>query len=409
MQNLNIRSKCSVNTNWDADTFVGVKCEDGDISINFPLGFEISAVDRELRRDILLLFSVLASNSNRKDSELMGQANKFDDEVFPIKAYMHIISEYYARGYYKENEVQYSVSKMGKINWNRTIKIRKPYVQGTDVFYLDFVTKKNTVNENELITLIHKFCVYDAFEKIGWLFTKSMPAKAQIKYNYKLFTAVIKEKLTNTFNDRNKMLFRNMLAIIEYQGDKESNQDYKYGTNRFEYVWESMIDKVFGIENKTDYFPKTVWNIDGTDYYNASLEPDTIMIFNNDVYVLDAKYYKYGATCRSCDLPESTSINKKITYGEYIAENQKFKQIHGSNMKVYNAFLMPFNSLKGKYKNNKEICRIGEATSNWKTNDKPYEKVQGILIDVKYLMNINVRHDESEIIKLAGVIDKAVR
>ncbi|MFR5148306.1 MAG: hypothetical protein ACLTER_01140 [Ruminococcus sp.] len=45
-----------------------------------------------------------------------------------------------------------------------------------------------------------------------------------------------------------------------------------------------MIDKVFGIENKADYFPKTSWWIDKTKHENASLEPDTIMISGTNVH-----------------------------------------------------------------------------------------------------------------------------
>lgn len=406
MQELGIRSKCNINTNINTDTFVGIKCEDGDISIHFPLGFSISEEDRGLREDILLLFSILATNSDRKDSELMGQDNILENNAFPIKAYMLIISDYYARGHFKEQEVKYSVAKQGKINWNRTIKTQKPYVQNTNVFYLDFITKKSTVKENELITLIHEYCVYESFEKMGWLFTKAMPAKPRIKYNYKLFMTIIKKKIAETYNDRNKVLFCNMLAIINYKGDKELNKDYRYGTNRFEYIWESMIDKVFGVENKIDYFPKTLWNINNTEYNNASLEPDTIMIFDNNVYVLDAKYYKYGDTGRHCDLPESTSINKQITYGEYIAEQDSFKKIHGQNMKVYNAFLMPFDSTNGIFAVDKDMLWIGQATSSWKPNNKDYERVQGVLIDVRYLMSLNVKKVEEEIIKLADIIEK---
>lgn len=41
MAEFSIRDKCSVNTNWDEDTFVGLKCKDGDFSVHFPLGFVI--------------------------------------------------------------------------------------------------------------------------------------------------------------------------------------------------------------------------------------------------------------------------------------------------------------------------------------------------------------------------------
>ena len=216
---------------------------------------------------------------------------------------------------------------------------------------------------------------------------------------------MLKEKISNTFNDRNRMLFRHMLAIVDFEGDKDSDKNYRYGTYRFEYVWEKMIDKVFGVENKADYFPKTTWYVNEERYDNASLEPDTIMLCGSNVYILDAKNYKYGVTGKAWDLPESTSINKQITYGEYVANGEKFKKKHGNNMKVYNAFLMPFDSLRSKYANNSEMIKVGKAVSNWKDNSEDYKNIQGILIDVKTLMNINVRQEMKEIEKLAELIE----
>ena len=107
----------------------------------------------------------------------------------------------------------------------------------------------------------------------------------------------------------NKGSFNFNGATIDFEGDKDSNKNYRYGTYRFEYVWEKMIDKVFGIENKADYFPKTSWYVKGIRYDNASLEPDTIMLCGNNVYILDAKYYKYGVTGKAWDLPESDLFN----------------------------------------------------------------------------------------------------
>ena len=405
MREINIRSKCRVNSNRDGDTFVGLKCNDGDISINFPIGYHISVDNKELRKDIMLLFTTLAVNTERKESELLGQGSRFDDVEFPLQSYMYIIKDYFARGYYREQEVFYKTAKTGKINWNRTIKTQKPYVQDNEVFYLDLITKKNSIKENELITLIHEYCVYESFERIGWLFTKVMPKKPRIVKREKVFRTVLKEKISETFNDRNRLLFRHMLAIIDFEGDKDSDKNYRYGTYRFEYVWEKMIDKVFGIKNKTDYFPKTMWYVNGDRYDNASLEPDTIMLYGNNVYILDAKYYKYGVTGEARNLPESTSINKQITYGEYVANEQRFKNIHGDDMKVFNAFLMPFDTVESEHTDNLEMLKIGEAVSNWKDNSKEYQRIQGILIDVKTLMNINVRQEMKEIEKLAQLIE----
>ena len=400
--------RCKVNTNWDEDIFVGLKCDGDDISIHFPLGFDISHDEKELRSDILLLLDTIRSTTSRKESEYVQGIKSYEQVSFPVQAYLEVIFDFYKRGYYKEIEVLYNVAKRGKINWNRTIKTQKAYIQDGNAYYLDFVTKNNSLQNDQMITLIHEYCVYESFDKIGWLFTNSMPQKPRIKFNYKMFKGILMDKIAATFNDNNKMLFRNLLAIIDYTGAGFSTRKFQYGTYRFEYVWESLVDKVYGISGKEEFFPKTYWNIDKNVVPNACLEPDTIMLCNNDVYVLDAKYYKYGATKRAVDLPESTSINKQITYGEYIDEQKSFRQKYGDNMKVYNAFLMPFNSQSDKWMTEDKVIRIGQAYGDWKTNLKSYEKVQGIVVDIKYLMKLSTRQNEEEIRVLADKISKYV-
>ena len=400
MSEYRIRDKCHVNSNRDADHFVGIVCDKNDISVHFPLGFHISDDDRELRRDIMLLVATISSTIGHRESGIKYSMEKCHETGFPIQAYLTVINDYFERGYYREHEVEYSVSKRGKINWSRTIRHQKPVIQDGDVFYLNYITRKNTVNENHLITLIHEYCVAESFEKIGWLFTDARPQKPGIKWNEKVFRSVLNEKLSRTFNDRNKRLFKAMLQIVDNLQDEDAPVAYKYGTYRFEYVWEALIDRVYGIEGKADYFPKTSWVVKGKKYDNASLEPDSIMICGKDIYVLDAKYYKYGATGYIGDLPESTSINKQITYGEYVANN-----IAGEN-KVFNAFLMPFDS-NSKLWQSEELLHIGEATGDWRENAEIYEHIQGILVDVKYLMQITVREDSNEIMRLAKCIEDA--
>lgn len=408
MQQASLIDRCKVNTNWDEDIFVGLKCDGDDISIHFPLGFDISHDEKELRSDILLLLDTIRSTTSRKESEYVQGIKSYEQVSFPVQAYLEVIFDFYKRGYYKEIEVLYNVAKRGKINWNRTIKTQKAYIQDGNAYYLDFVTKNNSLQNDQMVTLIHEYCVYESFDKIGWLFTNSMPQKPRIKFNYKMFKGILMDKIAATFNDNNKMLFRNLLAIIDYTGAGFSTRKFQYGTYRFEYVWESLVDKVYGISGKEEFFPKTYWNIDKNVVPNACLEPDTIMLCNNDVYVLDAKYYKYGATKRAVDLPESTSINKQITYGEYIDEQKSFRQKYGDNMMVYNAFLMPFNSKSDKWMTEDKVIRIGQAYGDWKTNLKSYEKVQGIVVDIKYLMKLSTRQNEEEIRVLADKIAKYV-
>lgn len=84
MRKVDIRSKCRVNSNCEKDTFVGLRCSDGDISINFPIGYHISEDDNELRKDIMLLFTTLSANTKRKESDVLRQGNAFDEMEIPV-------------------------------------------------------------------------------------------------------------------------------------------------------------------------------------------------------------------------------------------------------------------------------------------------------------------------------------
>ena len=63
---------------------------------------------------------------------------------------------------------------------------------------------------------------------------------------------------------------------------------------------------------------------------------------------------------------------------------------------------MPYN----KYNENinsecKDYFGIGEAVADWKKSEKDYERVQGILVDVRTLMSIRYKKSTAEIKKLS--------
>ena len=58
----------------------------------------------------------------------------------------------------------------------------------------------------------------------------------------------------NTNNDADKRLFRSMIAMIEFMDDRTIDKQFYFGTDKFENVWEKLIDKFFGVLNKQDYF-----------------------------------------------------------------------------------------------------------------------------------------------------------
>lgn len=53
-----------------------------------------------------------------------------------------------------------------------------------------------------------------------------------------------------------------------------------------------------------------------------------------------------------------------------------------------------------------ELGYIGEAYSEWKDNTETYERVEGVLLDTKMLMEMNMRQDMKKIQELADFIEK---
>ena len=407
-----ILKRCHVNKNDEGDRFVGVKADSENAMVYFPVGYKLPDTDEEIRRDIIHLIAVLAEFTNRSDMLLAMQKFEAPQSVdFPINAYMTVINYYLEQNaYYTEKEPTFKTSDRGKIDWPQTLRKQRPLFQpnGSPVF-TQYTVRHNSPNDNNLITQIHKYCVYESFQKLGWLFTSDVPPRPTIEKNTKMFLSALNDKLAKTNNDKDKRLFSAMISMLNYIDEQTSQKQFYFGTDSFEYVWEKLIDRVFGVRDKEKYFPRTRWKLrGGRQRVNYALEPDTIMLCNNKIYVLDAKYYRYGITGNPQHLPESTSINKQITYGEYIATQERFIRQYGGTVPVYNAFLMPYSREKNPFGLTTVFGNIGEASGDWKGNDKAYERVQGIVVDVRYLMYHYMGTHENKILRMAETIEVAL-
>ena len=361
----NLRQRCHINTNDDGDNFVGVKADSDNAIIYFPIGYNLPQNDAELRSDINNLFSVLSTFMKR---DKIVESSKFEAPRtvdFPIHAYLTIIRIFLNNSgeYYIESDPEYKTAATGKTSWPKTLRNQRALVQrnGTIVF-TNFTVRITTPNINKEITQIHRYCVYEAFEKLGWLYVPFMPEKPSYYPNNKASIQILNKKLASTNNDKEQQLFSAMKSMLEYLDKDTKEMQFYFGTDYFESIWEKMIDKAFGIENKEEFFPKTRWILDfGDGIGKKPLIPDTIMIFNNKYYVIDSKFYRYGRTCDSNHLPNGTDINKQITYAEYI---EKAKSINAEN--IYNCFLMPFNQEKNGFSTTENIKNIGEAIGEWR-------------------------------------------
>ncbi|HEL2150947.1 LlaJI family restriction endonuclease [Streptococcus suis] len=402
---------CKNATNKEGDTFVGIRSElvDGNhsLTIYFPLGYDISKDETLVRLEIIQLLTVLQDYNDEQSQVASITPEQLLKTVrFPAQAYIRVMSDFLNNGYYKMSEDEFKVGQSGAISWNRTRKHIEPIVTKKGIVYPQYMVRQHSETDKQLITEISQYCVYESYVKIGWLYKMPTVFKPVQTREVEVYKSYIHNMRLSATKDRDKQLFSAMYDILNFTNQEDEPEEFYFGTNRFEYIWERLIEATFGNVKKEHYFPRTKWILNiGRDKVNAAIEPDTVMKKDKDIYVLDAKYYKFGQTLNVTHLPESTSINKQISYGEYIQTNDKFEDEREQGMQVYNAFLMPYDSNSKPYNDvDSKYYSIGEAVAEWKNSTETYERVQGILVDVKHLISNAVRPSNNEIATLSETI-----
>lgn len=424
-------------------SFVGIKIEDNRPKIYFPMGYRASKPPEDIcKQDFYQLIAVLNDKSLQSCfSEEDLKKSRLD---FPFYAYLSVLQYYLDFGYFVESETIYKKGFSGKISWPRTIKRIKSQVvkdeEGHDqVVYLNLITRKTSYREDNLITLVHKFCVKEAAQLIGPLYgiSENEVEEPELLFDYELFAEVIQDKIAATFNDKHLELFHAMLKMVRYLGNKEnrgedgSENEPLFGVNKFAPVWEAMVDKIFGRlpqgVAKDKFNPHLRWN-DGcrdekldeseeeivlNDPKRSTLRPDTIMVMGEGVYILDSKYYKYGLTKRSAHLPGAESVCKQMAYAEYVEKmlGDPSTPLHfaqDDTLSIYNAFVMPYCAdAEGASASSAtfQMKRVGYIYGDWKNvedENRPYHKIHCILLDMKSVMRnyANNPAAQSELAKL---------
>ncbi len=398
----NLRDICYVSSNNLDDNYVGIKFLDDEIKVFFPIGYEIPTNNVECRKSILGLLKTISIESKILKNDLNG--NDKNNKI-PFDSFLWIINDYLNNGLYVDKEKKYIRGQNGKINWKKTLNTQF-YISGKNAIYLNPYVEKNTLESN-IITDIHAYCVGVSINYIGWLFGDiSIPSNNIIEKRLDYYLTILNKTIISSFDDYKKTLLFNLKKILEMIDSNNKLTLKDYGTNKYEYVWEYMVNKVYGNEKVELYFPNSKYRLVGFNnyVYSSNLRPDTVFSIDKDVYILDSKYYKFGITKNTMHLPNTDSIQKQITYGEHIKTNFKnFK-------KVYNAFILPFNKNNNPFGLNNNIEYVGFAESSWKNNlsNNFYEKVSVILLDTKYLIDCYNKYTDNSLEKMAASIQNVI-
>ncbi|QZX49471.1 hypothetical protein [Mycoplasma sp. E35C] len=353
--------KLSIEDDYENDDLVEINDDKKDLILN----------DIQLILESIYLLSKHASENDEQDEEL--------DHNLPLKAMEYIINDYLINKRYINNQKEYKVGIYDKINWKRTLQ-NQPFISNTNIIYPYFVSEIKTHKDN-LITEIYMYCVKQSFDYFGWFYDLQFDETIDYNqlFNPDKYLAAIDSELHKTFIEQSQERLVNMRNIISFFARKKANnQNLGYGIDKYELVFEKMLDKLFSnVTDKSIFYPQGYWKIDDKNELKTPLRPDCIMVDNNDLYIIDAKYYRYGISKNPNDLPDSSNMAKQIIYGQY----NYFRNIYNH---VYNIFILPY---KKQNKDDQTLKYFGYASLNWNYENLDHQKIRGLFIDLNFLVN----------------------
>lgn len=414
------------------DSFVGIKFENDVIGLYIPSLYNIGLKENVIewqdikwedisggkivfKENVLrLLKSISIANTREfqtgKAYVKLAQANK------AFESMLWLIDDCIKNGIYCEFGKKQSLNSSGRINWKKTIK-QVPYINQKDEFIYNSIIVDKKVKVHKILTDIYKYCLQMSINTLGWLWDINFSiAKISKSIPQLYYCNVLKKEMQTTFLDSKKERLEHLLNVLQGVDEKDCTS-FSYGVKSYHTVFEKMIDKMFGTvsdKDKSLYYPNAKWHFANNNTKEASkLRPDTIMVLEKgcgkEYYILDAKYYD-TKVCVYDNYPSSSDIQKQITYGNYLEKKLKESSKENLNEKntsmIYNAFILPCDianyrdnivssteddngeKRRGEEKEFKDnVVYLGYAEADWVEGEKSYEKIIGLYIDLKYLIN----------------------
>ena len=76
-----LKKYCRLSTNQDNDRFVGIKGDTNGVFVYFPMGYQLSEKDSEIRKDILHLFGIINEFKEEKEGRVTWGTNNENKDV----------------------------------------------------------------------------------------------------------------------------------------------------------------------------------------------------------------------------------------------------------------------------------------------------------------------------------------
>lgn len=324
----------------------------------FPKNYNVPMKAKESKEHIQLLYKVLMKYRREAKLELEevdllgGNEGEYSGNLITAS---NLIDDFTVNGLLKrEMEIKSSVGS-GRTDWLATISKKRPIISEESIVYFDTISKRTSIDRQNILLKLHKYCIYKSVEKYGWLlgfnFTDFNLTLTEMPCDINYAIHILEMEMSNTFIERDlnviKLMINFLLGI--QLAEKEARLEVLL-TPYFYNVWEEICSNIYKNEYRKlkKIIPKLNWKLD-SGAKRMSQRPDIMLIRDRALYILDAKYYDVDV-----NLPGWPDVVKQLFYASTILNNIKSgnfeipnldleKQISRLN-KVVNIFIFPSSS-----------------------------------------------------------------
>lgn len=388
-------------------SFVGIVSIDIKLIIFLPkyLVYQNDLSNTQKLQEIKQIVKVLKKYSvnNRLEEDVSFLSNDSTTENFSLLALVEfIINDYLEYGLYSNDISETEYNGDGDILWENTVEKELIYPTNKQYIYLNYLTDLTYADNNSYISQLHKMILNTSIEfmkNISYLELFDFPniqfninnhSLGQESFQLKQIT----NEMTISFSQRKIKLLKAMKNFINNELiSLDSRTDFFYGTASFNMVWEKVCSDV--IQNEKHLFinniPKPNWHQKAptlTKPASKTLTPDIIKTFEDNFFILDAKYYKpiFNENKLIPGHPGVEDVSKQYLY------ELAFKNIQSTK---YNLFIYPIynelNKIDGKV--TFELFEGLELTDIYLLQLNPNELFE------KYLANEHLEHTFFQSIK----------
>ena len=158
------------------DFFVGVKITDNKVVFHYPEACNFPEADssgniideKGAYKKILKIIKTLCLTKKSSSNDVINTRSDSEYET-PILSMLWLINDYLTYHQYINREKNFLKDTKGKISWKKTMR-QIPFVQDTRAVY-PVVFSVHYLQKDDIIVDIYKYCVSDAINKIGWIYT----------------------------------------------------------------------------------------------------------------------------------------------------------------------------------------------------------------------------------------------